>query len=261
MSNLILISEQNGIGTLTLNRPEAMNTPNLEMAEAFLEAVDTLYHDAAVRVVVLRGAGAMFCAGGDIKLMNQCVVSGDHAGYFREPVQKFCQMVMALRNCPKPVVAAVHGAAAGYGFNLMLACDLILAEERTRFLQAFIKIALTPDGGGTWFLPRLVGYQRACELVMLPTEIDTKTALKMGLINWVASQDGFEEKLKEITQKLSNGPLGAMGRAKTLLNQAYYNDLETHLEAERQSLIKGADSQDFAEGLTAFIEKRQPVFM
>ncbi|MBU0518079.1 enoyl-CoA hydratase/isomerase family protein [bacterium] len=260
MSNLVLYSSNQAVGLITLNRPEAMNTASFEMAEAFLEAVEAAQKDEQVRVIVLRGAGKVFCAGGDIKAMQECVNSEDRAGYFRKPVAKFCEMVLALRNCPKPVVAAVHGAAAGYGFNLMLACDFILAEEQTRFVQAFIKIALTPDGGGTWFLPRLVGYQRACEIVMLPTEISSQKALQMGLVNWVEQQDRFEEKLHEVTAHLVSSPLEALARAKALLNQAYSNDLETQLYAEQAALIAGADSPDFAEGLQAFLEKRKPNF-
>jgi 2-(1,2-epoxy-1,2-dihydrophenyl)acetyl-CoA isomerase len=182
----------------------------------------------------------------------------DPATYFRKPLSAFGEMVLVIRNCPKPVIAAVHGAVAGVAFNVMLACDLILAESKTKFTQAFIKIGLSPDGGGTWFLTRMLGYHRASELAMLPTEIDAETALKLGLINWIASADTFEARLKEIRTQLINSPAQAIANAKMLLNQAYERPLAEHIEAERLAQVENAFHPDFKEGLTAFLTKRTP---
>jgi 2-(1,2-epoxy-1,2-dihydrophenyl)acetyl-CoA isomerase len=195
-SELVLSRRDGAVGTLSLNRPASLNTFNLEMARQFLAVVEDFRCDEQIRVVVVRGVGRVFSAGGDIPEMLGYVREGrDRAAYFREPLAAFGQMVLALQNLPKPVVAAVHGAVAGFAFNLMLACDLKLAEEMTRFNQAFIKVGLSPDGGGTWFLPRYIGYAHACELALLPTELDAKTAQEWGLINWIAPADRRHERI------------------------------------------------------------------
>ena len=183
---LVLSNVEGNIGYITLNRPEQLNAFNLELANQFLHLVELFNKNKTIRAIVIKGAGKVFSAGGDVKEMYNDVKKGkDKAAYFHSPLATFNKMIISLRDSPKPVLAALHRAVAGVAFNLMLACDLRIAEEGTRFTQAFIKIGLSPDGGGTYFLPRLVGYARACELTMLPTEIDTETALNWGLINWI----------------------------------------------------------------------------
>jgi 2-(1,2-epoxy-1,2-dihydrophenyl)acetyl-CoA isomerase len=194
------------------------------------------------------------------EMLNDVQEGRDRAAYFRSPLAAFHRIVLSLKSIPKPILVAVHGVVAGFAFNLMLACDLKIAKEGTRFTQAFAKIGLSPDGGGTYFLPRLVGYARACELTMLPTEIDTKTALDWGLVNWVVPADAFDNQVKTTAERLARGPTLAMGRAKVLLSQTYDRSLADHLEAERLAQIENAASVDFEEGLRAFSEKRQPDF-
>ena len=187
--DLVLRDVKEGIGTIRLNRTEALNAFNLALSIQLLEAVEAMGEDPTVRVIVLRGKGRCFSVGGDAREMMGYVEKGeDRAAYFREPLGYFHRVILGIRNCPKPVLAAVHGAVAGYAFNLVLSCDLRIAVEGTRFLQAFIKLGLTPDGGGTWVLPRLVGYARACELTMLPGEIDAERAREWGLINWTVDE-------------------------------------------------------------------------
>lgn len=257
----VLSSAVGAVGTIALNRPDYLNAFNLDLANQFIRAIKNFDADDAVRVIVVRGAGKVFSAGGDVKEMLGYVKEGtDRAAYFRAPLASFGQMVTAVRSSPKPVVAAVHGAVAGVAFNLMLACDLKLAEEKTRFAQAFIRIGLNPDGGGTWFLPRYVGFARACELALLPAEIDAETARDWGLINWTIPAERFEGRLKEITDALTNSPREAMARAKALLYSAYDRGLVEHMEAERLAQIENAASPDFEEGLIAFVEKRKPRF-
>jgi 2-(1,2-epoxy-1,2-dihydrophenyl)acetyl-CoA isomerase len=142
----------------------------------------------------------------------------------------------------------------------MLACDLTLAAATTRFTQAFIKIGLSPDGGGTWLLPRIVGYARAAELILLPTILDAATACEWGLVNWVETEDNFDARVKEVAVRLANGPVSAMARAKSLMNGAMERELERHIETERLTQVENAASPDFEEGLTAFKEKREPHF-
>lgn len=259
--NSILLSCDDRVATITLNRPATMNAFNLTMARRFLAILDRLNSDDAIRVIVLCGTGKVFSAGGDIEAMLGDVRAGeDRAAYFREPLSAFGEMVVALRQTPKPVLAAVHGAVAGVAFNLMLACDLTIAVENTRFTQAFIKIGLSPDGGGTWFLPRIVGYARAAELALLPRVLDASTAREWGLINWVETEGDFAGRVTEIAKRLANGPASATARAKSLLNRAFENDLEHHIEEERLAQVDNAASPDYEEGLTAFVEKRQPRF-
>jgi len=260
-NTLILSSIGDNVGEITLNRPEALNAFNLDLARQLIGALAEFSRDDSVRAIVLRGAGKVFSAGGDIREMLDDVRRGeDRAAYFRAPLLAFGETVLAVRKTRKPVLAAVHGAVAGFAFNLMLACDLKMASEATRFTQAFIKIGLSPDGGGTWFLPRLVGHARACELALLPTELDAATAREWGLINWVVPQEDFAHSVAGIAAQLARNPADAMGRTKSLLNSSSACDLADHIEAERLAQVDNAASPDFEEGLTAFLEKRQPKF-
>jgi 2-(1,2-epoxy-1,2-dihydrophenyl)acetyl-CoA isomerase len=257
-----LLSLEDHVATITLNRPTMLNAFNLTMAQLLLDTLDQLNRDSDVRAITIRGAGKVFSAGGDIDEMLGDVRRGeDRAAYFREPLSAFGEIVLALRRIPKPVLAAVHGAVAGVAFNIMLACDLIIAVDTTRFTQAFVKIGLSPDGGGTWFLPRLVGCARAAELALLPTILDATTACEWGLVNWVETEDGFDARVKEVTGRLAAGPATAMARAKSLLNRAMEQDLERHVEAERLAQVANSASPDFEEGLSAFKEKREPRFI
>jgi len=257
----LLTSVEHGVGTITFNRPQQLNALNLEVAEGFRTTLDEWRENEGVRVVVLRGAGRVFSAGGDVQAMMEAVTRGeDRAAYFRGPLAAFNRMVLAVRDLPQPVVAAVHGAVAGVAFNLMLACDLRLAAEGTRFAQAFVKLGLSPDGGGTWLLPRLVGHARACELTMLPGEIDAERALAWGLVNWVVPMSDFEPKLAEVVGLLGRGPARALARTKVLLGRALEQTISPHLEAERLAQVENAVGTDFAEGVAAFLEKRAPRF-
>ena len=257
----ILLSCEDRVATITFNRPATLNAFNLVMARRFLAVLDELNRDEDVRAIVVRGAGKVFSAGGDIEEMLGNVRNGeDRAAYFHAPLSAFGEMVVALRHTSKPVLAAVHGAVAGVAFNVMLACDLTLAADATRFTQAFIKIGLSPDGGGTWFLPRIVGHARAAQLTLLPTKLDAATALEWGLINWVVTAEDFETRVKETGQRLAAGPAAAMARAESLLNSAFDAKLEPHIEAERLAQIDNAAHAVFEEGLSAFVEKREPRF-
>jgi 2-(1,2-epoxy-1,2-dihydrophenyl)acetyl-CoA isomerase len=252
---------ENGVGTITLNRPDRLNAFNLDLANLFLETIDEFGRDKEVRAIVLRGKGRIFSTGGDVKEMFHDVKeTEDRAADFRAPLAAFNKVVLAVREIPKPVLAAVHGAVAGYAFNLMLSCDLKIAEEGTRFTQAFIKLGVSPDGGGTYVLPRMVGYSRACELTMLPKEIDADTALQWGLINLVAPANRFDEFVRETAEKLAKGPALALAQTKMLLNRGYDSTLADQMEAERLAQIENSTSPDFEEGLTAFVEKREPEF-
>jgi 2-(1,2-epoxy-1,2-dihydrophenyl)acetyl-CoA isomerase len=258
---LVLSRTESAVAYVTLNRPDRLNAFNLEFAEQFIRAIASARQDEAVRAIVAQGAGRIFSAGGDVKEMLDNVRSGeDRAAYFRAPLAAFNEMAIAVQEAPKPVLAAVHGAVAGVAFNLMLACDLRLAQAGTRFTQAFPKLGVSPDGGGTYFLPRLVGHARACELTMLPTELTAETALNWGLVNWVVPAEGFQNEVRKTAERLAAGPTVALARTKALLNRTYEDTLSEHMELERLAQVDNADTDDFAEGLTAFVEKRAPKF-
>lgn len=259
--SVVVSSVEAGVGTIMLNRPHVLNALNLEMALRFVSILAEFSRDDDVGAIVLRGRGKAFSAGGDVRQMFEDVQSGeDRAAYFRAPLLAFGEMVAAVRRSSKPVLAAVHGAVAGVAFNLMLACDLKIATDTTKFTQAFVKLGLSPDGGGTWLLPRLVGYSRACELALLPTELDARTAREWGLINWAVAESEFSERLRGVATQLASGPRSAVARAKALLNCAYESDLAVQLEAERAAQVENAASPDFEEGLRAFLEKRDAKF-
>jgi len=259
---LVGVQIEGGVGTLTLQRPKQLNAFSLELAAEFMAGLKRFAQDPEVRVVVLRGAGRVFSAGGDVGVMLGLLEEGaDPAGYFEAPLAAFHEMVLALIELPKPVLAAVHGAVAGIAFNVMLACDLRLASERTRFTQAFCSLGLSPDGGGTWALPRLVGHARACELTMLPTTIDAAKALEWGLVNWVAPAEEFDAAVARRAAALAAGPPLALARTKRLLWAAHGGSLAEQLHAEREAQVANAASGDFAEGVRAFAGKRKPRFV
>jgi len=261
LEKLILSNVEDNIGYIIFNRPKQLNAFNVTLAEKFIDIMELFSKDKTVRAVVIKGVGKIFSSGGDIKSMMSMVQEGkDRAEYFRAPLDTFNKMILSIKDIPKPVLAAVHGAVAGVAFNLMLACDLKIATEETLFTQAFIKLGLSPDGGGTYFLQKLVGYSRACELTMLPTEINAKIALNWGLINWVVPTDIFEKEIKNIADKLANSPTSAIGRTKFLLNRVERTFLSEQLEAERLMQIENAATDNFEEGLKAFIEKRPAKF-
>lgn len=252
---------EDGVGTITFNRPARLNAFDLELAERFVALLDAWRDDAAVRTVVLRGAGRAFSAGGDVEVMKEMVTSGaDRSAFFRAPLATFNRMVLGVWTLPKPVLAAVHGAAAGVAFNLVLACDLRLAAAGTRFTQAFVKLGLSPDGGGTFFLPRLIGHARAAELAMLPGGIDADRALEWGLVNWVVPADELEARCSEVARTLASGPTRALARTKALLHRGTDELLQGQLEAERQAQVDNAADADFVEGVLAFAAKRPPAF-
>lgn len=259
--DLVLVSIRDRVAWIHLNRPDRFNVFSRGLAERLLVALDEAAADGGVRVIVLRGEGEVFSAGGDVRQMLGDVESGgDPAAYFQAPLAAFHRLVLAVVELPKPIVAAVHGAVAGFAFNLVLACDLVIAAEGTRFTQAFRNLGLSPDGGGTWFLPRIAGRARAAELALLPTVLDAATAREWGLVNRVVPTLGFERETEALAAELAAGPAPAMVRAKALLNRELREGLAEQLEEERQAQIANAAEPDFGEGLRAFLEKRPPRF-
>ncbi len=259
---LVLLAREGAVATLTLNRPKALNALDHALTLALREAVYSVEHDRAVRCVVLRG-GEHFMAGGDLKWFHQQLAGADGASLrpqFESFVQEVHGVIISLRRMPKPVIASVRGAAAGFGMSLMMACDLALAADNAYFTLAYISIGTSPDGGSTFALPRIVGHKKALELALLGERFDAATAERLGLVNRVVPSASLEEETGKLAARLAAGPTGAYGRTKALLNASLQNALEAQLQREAESFAQCASEPDFREGIAAFVEKRRPAF-
>ena len=257
MSEVVKLAVAGGIATIVLNRPHVMNAMDGEMMQQLRPVTEAVEKDASVRAVVLRGEGAAFMAGGDVAVFHQ------HLAELPELIvtwgREMHAAFLALRRMGKPVLASVHGAVAGAGFSLMCAADLAIAAADTRFTLAYANIGASPDGGSTYFLPRLVGYKKTMELIMLPDRFDAETARQHGLVNWVVPNDKLAEETARIVQRLASGPTRAFAEAKRLVNQSL-EPLDVQMEQELQAFSRCARGPDLKEGVTAFVEKRKPVF-
>ncbi len=254
---LILKSIQNNIATLTLNRPEVFNSFNREMALLLQEELKACEADTAIRAIVLIGAGKAFCAGQDLKEVTTPELN---PGFKKILEEHYNPIISLIRSIEKPIIAAVNGVAAGAGANIALACDIVIASEKVSFIQAFSKIGLIPDSGGTFFLPRLIGFQKASALMMLGDKISAEEALDLGMLYKVVAIEDFEAETQKTALTLAQMPTQALGYTKRLLNASMTNDLKAQLDMESELQIASAQSEDYAEGVTAFIEKRKPNF-
>jgi 2-(1,2-epoxy-1,2-dihydrophenyl)acetyl-CoA isomerase len=257
------ILERDGpIGRIVLNQPDALNAIGPEMAAELAEITAELERDAGVRCVIVTGSGAHFMAGGDIRHFADLLErpGAERDAGFSKLISDVGVAVTRLRSMPKPVIAAVRGAVAGFGFSLMCACDLVIASETTSCKLAYCQLGASPDGGGSYTLPRLIGVRRAMEVALLDERIDAARALQLGLVSRVVPDAALDEAAMALAQRLAPTATAALGRTKRLLNASYESDLAGQLEAERLSFLAGVESQDFAEGVAAFLAKRKPVF-
>lgn len=251
---------EKGVAVITLNRPSAMNALTTEMAREFMSAIGEA-RERGSRALVLTGVGRAFCAGGDLKEMRDVAErEGRMEAFFDEPLGLLNECVLLLQQLPLPVVAAVNGVASGGGCNLALACDIVLAAESARFNQAFVKVGLSPDCGGTYILPRLVGLRRAAELMMTGDVVDARSAAEMGMINRVVADDELMYAALGLATRLAESPTASIAKTKRLLAESATNHLAAQLEVERQAQIESGQTKDFLEGVAAFIEKRPPRF-
>lgn len=257
----IILEMRGSVGVLTLNRPDSLNALNTQVGHEFLAAVAEARTNGA-RAIVVTGAGRAFCAGGDLREMRKIAEQeGKVEAFFDEPLRLLNDCILLIRSSPLPFIAAVNGAASGGGCNLALACDLVVAAESARFNQAFIKIGLVPDCGGTFILPRLVGWKRAAELMMTGDVISASRALEMGMINAVVPDDELSSQALAMAEKMAQAPTAAIGRIKELLELSATNDYGGQLELERKMQIQSGRTKDFREGVAAFLEKRPPKFV
>jgi 2-(1,2-epoxy-1,2-dihydrophenyl)acetyl-CoA isomerase len=253
----IQLTIENNIAFIALNRPEVFNSFNREMALRLQNTLDACEIDPHVRAIVLSGNGKAFCAGQDLKEVTSPELN---PGLKKILEEHYNPIITRIRNIEKPILAAVNGVAAGAGANIALACDVVVANNQASFIQAFSLIGLIPDSGGTFFLPRLVGFQKASALAMLGDKISAEEAERMGMIYKVFTIETFEDEVRKLAIKLANMPTQALGLIKKSLNQSLNNNLESQLALESKHQIEAAGTNDYAEGVAAFIEKRKPIF-
>ncbi|MEE9438748.1 MAG: enoyl-CoA hydratase-related protein [Saprospiraceae bacterium] len=250
------IEIKNSIAYLIINRPEKYNSINKETAMAIQKELDNCSENDNVRAIVLTGTGKAFCAGQDLG-----EVVDPNGPALEDIVSKHYNPIIArIRAIQKPIIAAVNGVAAGAGANIALSCDIVIAAESASFIQAFSKIGLIPDSGGTFYLPRLVGFAKASALMMLGDKVSASEAEKMGMIYKCVPNENFEKTYNNIAQKLASMPTQALGYTKKLLNSSWNNTLEQQLAMEHEYQYKSGQSEDYKEGVEAFLEKRKPTF-
>tara|TARA_R110002012_G_scaffold61127_2_gene160422 strand:+ start:34257 stop:35039 length:783 start_codon:yes stop_codon:yes gene_type:complete len=248
---------ENKVATLMLNRPEVFNSFNREMALLLQNELDACEKNPEVRAIVLTGSGKAFCAGQDLKEVTSPEVN---PGFKKILEEHYNPIITRIRNIEKPIIGAINGVAAGAGANIALACDVVVASENASFIQAFSKIGLVPDSAGTFFLPRLIGFQKASALMMLGDKVSAGEAEKLGMVYKVVAAENFTEEVNNIASILANMPTKALGLTKRLLNNSMENNLEEQLNLESKLQIESAQSEDYAEGVDAFVNKRKPEF-
>lgn len=249
---------EDGVAWLTLNRPHAANTIDAPMAAAFRAAIAELNEDERVRALVLSGAGKMFCAGGDLQRFAKEAEKAP--AYIEGLIRDLHAGLAMLETFRAPIIAAVHGAAAGAGMGLALTADIVIAAENSRFVMAYTRSGLTPDGGTSWILPHLVGLRRALELTLLNRTLTAAEALEFGMITEVTAEDKLDTRVLDLAQELARGPTRAYVSARRLLRQAHYNDYASHLKAEAAAIVGSFETKDGLEGVRAFRERRTPSF-
>ena len=252
----IVRSDANGVCTITLNRPSVYNSFNQTMAFQLQAVLDACSKDDSVRVIVITGEGKAFSAGQDLGEAT------DNEGPTLTSIVRdhYNPIILKIREIEKPVIAAVNGVAAGAGANIALACDITFAKKSASFIQAFSKIGLIPDSGGTFFLPRLIGMQKALALMMTGDKVSAEEAEKLNMIYKVIDDDDFSSEITRFSEQLAMMPTRGLGLTKKAVNLGLFNSLEDQLELEEKLQTQAGDTDDFAEGVNAFLQKRTPQF-
>ncbi len=261
MSDPVLCEIRDHVAWVTMNRPQALNALNHELTVALREAILPLEYDDSVRAVVIQG-GEHFMAGGDLKWFHSMLDAPAEENLVRMEgfIDSVHGLIVAIRRMPKPVVASVRGATAGFGLSLMMACDLAIAADDSYFTLAYCLIGASPDGGSTYSLPRLVGLRKAMEIALLGDRFDAKTALEHSLVNKVVPAADIAAETEKLARRLAAGPTKVYGRTKALLQASLNNSLDSQLRAEAEAFARSATEHDFAEGISAFVGKRRPEF-
>ncbi len=262
MNDTVLFSEEAGIVTLTLNRPKVLNALNGEMVEGLVAAFDRVEGSGKARVVVVKGSGNGFLAGGDIKFFTELMGLSptERRLRFERFIQDVHPVIVRMRRLRQPIIASVHGPCAGFGMSLMMACDLAIASADSIFTLAYIHLGVSPDGGSTFFLPRHVGAKKAMEIALLGDRFDAATAASWGLVNQVVPAAELAERTAALAKRLAQGPAEALAATKRLLAGSLNATLDSQLQAEAEAFSGCAATGDFPEAVDAFVNKRPPRF-
>lgn len=258
MSQAATLNIDDAVATINLNRANKLNSYNLDMARSLLQHTEELSFNQNVKVILLRGDGNSFMAGGDINFFSETLSTMPQG--VRSIIRTLADTIKNIRNSKQIYIAAVHGAVAGAGMSLMLACDLVLASTETTFLTAYSKLGTSPDGGLSYFLPKLIGDKKAMQLLLLSERLDSKAFYDLGLINELCDEVQFNERIKSWLIKLSKLPFQASSQIKQLVYSSHQNSLDDQFEQEAKCFIASTQTKEFSEGVTAFLEKRQPDF-
>ncbi len=262
MTDHIVSSVTDGVGRILFNRPEAMNALSPALVDGLVTITHSFERDPAVRAVLIQGAGENFMAGGDVKEFHAGILAGQdaHAASLERRIVTGHLAIHRLRRMPKPVLVCVQGAAAGFGLSMVAAADLAIAADDAVFSLAYRHIGLTADGGASYFLPRIVGERRALEIALLGERFGARQALDWGLLNWIEPRATLEERALSLARKLAEGPTLALGGAKALFRNSLDTGWEEQSMREAESIVATAATEDHREGVSAFVEKRRPVF-
>jgi 2-(1,2-epoxy-1,2-dihydrophenyl)acetyl-CoA isomerase len=256
----IIYELSNNVAIITLNRPDALNALSQKLVAELPQAIKEAVKENA-RAILLTGAGRAFCAGGDLREMQEIAQrEGKIEAFFEAPLKMLHDCILLIRETPIPFIAAVNGVCAGAGTNFALACDIVFASEIAVFNEGFVKIGLTPDCGGSFFLPHCVGEKMAAEIFMTGESIPAQRALQMGMINRIVGAEHLMSEATAMAERLALAPTGAIGRIKKMINASFSNTLQEQLEMEHQAQIESGRSEDFKEGVRSFFEKRPPQF-
>jgi 2-(1,2-epoxy-1,2-dihydrophenyl)acetyl-CoA isomerase len=257
MTELVKLQVADGIASVRLNRPDRLNALDHQLAEELLAALARIDADPSVRVVTLTGEGRSFMAGGDVSIFR---AAGDAPGRIGGLIALFHQIVRLIRRMRPQVIAGVQGPVAGGGLGLALACDLVIAADNASFVPAYTRLGTSPDGGTTWSITRLIGQRRALEWITLGDPMNAQDAAAIGLINRVVPAAQLDAEVAALARRIATGPAFAFASVKRLVHQAPANSFDEQLEAERDAFVAASRTADFREGVTAFLEKRAPVF-
>jgi len=262
MSDHLIVEKNGPIATLTMNRPESRNALSIQMREKLFDAMVDIETDDNIRCVVVTGTGDHFMAGGDVISFGEIAKKpADERGkMFEQRIHNLHPTIFTMRRMQKPIIASVKGAAAGFGLSLAMACDMVIAADTSFYTLAYIGIGTTPDGSGTYSLPRMVGLKKAMEIAMLGDRFDAAEAHRLGLVNYVVPEADIEAETEKLAQRLASGPTVAIGITKRMMHASLVNDMEKQLALEAESFAACARTDDWVEGITAFGEKRKPVF-
>jgi 2-(1,2-epoxy-1,2-dihydrophenyl)acetyl-CoA isomerase len=262
MSDTVLFARAGAHAVVTLNRPQTLNALNDDMVRDLAVAVQQVAADPGIGAVVIRGAGDHFMAGGDIRMFSEKLglSPADRREDFMRLIGNVHALILAIRNLDVPTIASVRGAAAGFGMSLVMLCDLAVASEQAYFNLAYAALGVSPDGSGTYSLPRIVGLRRAMEVALLAERFDARTAMSLGLVNRVVPDAELDAATTALAERLAQGSRLALRNTKRLLGQSLANTLEDQLEAEARCFADCAATPDFEEGVRAFLERRRPQF-